>query len=76
MNKRLVTGKDVVFKKGWYNGKSFTIRSINDKKIVMGDPYRVAEITRTDSYGITWRSEVLQEELEMAQQEEITDKEQ
>ena len=67
---RLVIGTNVKFKKGWYNGKSFTVRSINDKKFIMGDPYRVAEITRTDKYGVTWRTEVLQQELEITSQED------
>jgi len=67
---RLVIGASVKFKKGWYNGKSFTVRSINDKKFIMGDPCRVAKITRTDKYGVTWHAEVLQQELEVTAQED------
>lgn len=60
---KIVIGKEVRFKRGWYDNKPFIVRGINDKKLIMGDYYQVAEISRVDKHDVYWRAEVLQEEL-------------
>ena len=55
---------DVVRFKNKADGRVFTIRSVNDKKLIMGDYYQVAVISFS-AWGIEWRSEVSKSEIEV-----------
>ena len=58
-------GDEVRFKrKGRADGRIFTVRSVNDKKLIMGDYYKVTVIA-FDAWGVEWRSEVSKSEVDV-----------
>ena len=55
--------KEVKFKDN-RTDKTFIIRSVNDKKLIMGDYYAVMTISFEALGGIEWRGEVSKSEME------------